>query len=255
MEKKTQTTYFVPALAKALDVIEYLSRKTEPLPLSVIAKDLKRTSSELFRIMDYLVQRNYVIKEPNLNSYTLSLKFFELTVNISLIRRIVEASSQVMTELSIKTGCSSHISVVEGGYLIVLHEAESVQPYSLHVRVGARIPATTTSSGCLILSRMNTADRYRALSLDPLYSTKPLAEKEKILKKIQTFAEQDVCTNQSFEFQNVIDIFTAIELYHGKYAALLVPVLTEPRTDIPFAQIEANLKTTASLIQKRFTRN
>jgi DNA-binding IclR family transcriptional regulator len=251
MEKKTPTTYFVPALAKALDVIEYLSHKTEPLPLSVIAKDLGRTSSELFRIMDYLVQRNYVIKEENLNSYTLSLKFFELTFNIPLVRRIVEAASPFLNKLSAEIGYSSHLSLVEGGNLVILYEEESIWPVYIHVKVGARIPATATSSGRLLLGLMSETDRENSLTLDTSFMARSQIEKDRIRDEIRSSGRQKVFTSRSKQHEGVIDVVSAIELYKGKYAALAVP-MSGSAEKTP-AHVKTAVSAAAASIQQRLT--
>lgn len=253
MEKKKPTTYFVPALAKALDVIEYLSRKTEPLPLSVIAKDLGRTPSELFRIMDFLSRRRYIIKEPNLNSYTLSLKFFELTFNIPLVRRLVEAATPFLNRLSAEIGYSSHISIIEGGDLVILHEEESVWPVFIHVKVGARIPATSTSSGRMLLGLMTEADRRNSLALDTYFTAKPREEQEQILKGISETSGLGVRSSLSKQHNGVVDVIAPIELYQGTYAALAVPVSNSRPAEESLTVVEAKVLETASLIQNRLT--
>ena len=248
MKKKTPTTYFVPALEKALDVVEYLSRKTEPLPLSVIAKDLGRTSSELFRIMDYLVQRNYVIKESNLNSYTLSLKFFELTFNIPLVRRIVDTASPFLNRLSSEIGYSSHVSVIEGGDLVIIHEQESIWPVYIHVKIGARIPATATSSGCLLLGLMSDRDRRNCLDLDKAFLKRNMEEQNRILQEIRKSSEQEVYISPSKQHERVLDIVAPIELFHGKYAALAVPISSASKDSI--SAVKAKVSLAAAQIQR-----
>src|SRR5881396_1757749 len=55
-----QTRYAVPALEKGLDILELLAREAEGLSLNELARELGRTSSELFRMVVALARRGYI---------------------------------------------------------------------------------------------------------------------------------------------------------------------------------------------------
>ena len=63
--KSRKKPYSAPALEKGLDVLELLSREDEGLTVSVIAKRLSRSVSELFRMLVVLEQRGYIRVEPD----------------------------------------------------------------------------------------------------------------------------------------------------------------------------------------------
>ena len=53
------TRYSAPALEKGLDVLELLAAEPHGLNLQEISRRLKRTSNELFRMLDVLLRRGY----------------------------------------------------------------------------------------------------------------------------------------------------------------------------------------------------
>lgn len=72
-----EARYSAPALEKGLDVLELLAAEPHGLNLQEIARRLKRTSNELFRMLDVLVRRGYRVRQPD-SAYVLTLRLFEL---------------------------------------------------------------------------------------------------------------------------------------------------------------------------------
>ena len=64
-EGATQS-YAVPALEKALDVLELLSNAQKALGLNEIAEALNRSRPELFRVMVCLHNRGYLLRDGRL---------------------------------------------------------------------------------------------------------------------------------------------------------------------------------------------
>src|ERR1700743_2284019 len=69
--------YSTPALEKGLDVIELLAHQPAGLTKSQIARELKRTISEIFRMLLCLERRGY-ISQVTEERYSLTLKLFKL---------------------------------------------------------------------------------------------------------------------------------------------------------------------------------
>jgi DNA-binding IclR family transcriptional regulator len=92
----------VPALEKGLDILEVLSSASEPRSLTDISRVLGRRTSELFRMLDCLEKRGYIVKEPHSGDYFLSLKLYELARTHSPIERILKAATIPMRSLTLE---------------------------------------------------------------------------------------------------------------------------------------------------------
>jgi DNA-binding IclR family transcriptional regulator len=77
MPRRTAARYSAPALEKGLDVLELLASQPHALSLQEIAQRLGRSSAELYRMLDVLVQRGWLARLPDA-SYGLTLRLFEL---------------------------------------------------------------------------------------------------------------------------------------------------------------------------------
>ncbi len=223
-ERKKEDRYNVPALDKALDVLEYLSTSSTPLPLSTIAKELDKTPSEVFRVVNCLVKRNYLIKDPTVNAYSLSLKFFELTNNTPPIKRLVDACVLPLAELAKEISFSCHVSVLEGGDLVVLYEQEGIDIIHVHVKAGFRTPATRGTSGKIILSRFDAAEREAVLSRDANYLSMSEEGRRSILKQIEGYVGAECIHMSSDMHSNITDIATVVPIPRFRYAAIVIPV-------------------------------
>src|SRR5437870_9290622 len=100
--RQTSARYAAPALDKGLDVIELLARESEGLTLNEIARVLGRTSSELFRMVNALGRRGYIIQRDN-DRYSLTLKLFELAHRHKPIKSLTAAAAPLMRELVNRT--------------------------------------------------------------------------------------------------------------------------------------------------------
>ena len=165
--RSVKPKYHVPALEKALDVLEALAASSVHQSLADLGRTLHRTSSELFRMLTVLERRSYVLKDPLSGSYSLSLKLYELGHSHSPVERMVRVASRPMRELADDVRESCHLSVLSRGGLTVLMQVESPEKLRLSIEVGARFPALHTNSGRLLLAYLPESDLEAFLANDP----------------------------------------------------------------------------------------
>jgi DNA-binding IclR family transcriptional regulator len=170
MKKKAQSSYFVPALEKGLDVLEALARATVPQSLAQLARKLNRTSSELFRMIDALEKRSYIARDPLSGAYQLTLKLYELAHTHSPLDQLLKAAEGPMRELADSIHESCHLSVLSRGGLLVVAQAESPEPVRLSVEVGSRPLPLNTASGRLLIAFLDTEERALFLKADSMYA-------------------------------------------------------------------------------------
>jgi DNA-binding IclR family transcriptional regulator len=144
--------YPVPALEKGLDIVEALAAEAAPQSLAELAARLKRSSSELFRMLNCLERRGYVAREAVSGKYGLSLKLFALAHGHSVTEKLLQAARRPMQALTEKFRVSCHLSVLERGRLLVVAQEMSPEPVRISIEVGATFEAEKTASGRLLLA-------------------------------------------------------------------------------------------------------
>jgi DNA-binding IclR family transcriptional regulator len=214
--------YSVPALEKGLDILEALSASPEPLTLSILAGVLKRKNNEIFRMLNLLERRRYVIRD-DLGGYRLSLKLFQISHAQCRVRQLVDAATPAMRELSAQTGESCHLSVLEGAEIVVLAGVESPRPVHLAVGSGGRFSAIHTVSGRMLLAGLSAEARLSALRLAPEFQRMKPQARMALDKSIAKTARERFSSASNETVEGVVD--AAVEIGSaegGVHAALAI---------------------------------
>lgn len=164
---KSAGPYQVPAIDKALDVVEYLAARPDGAAMSEIGLALGRSLGELYRIVVALERREFVTKDPSTDRYHLSLRLFELAHRHPPVARLLRLAQPVLDDLAAATLQSCHLAVAEGPRLFILATAESPLPMHYSVKVGATFPVMETSSGCVILAHARAERREAVIDALP----------------------------------------------------------------------------------------
>lgn len=143
-------TYSVPAVAKALGILELLAGEAGGLSMTDLSARLGRSMGSIYRIVLELHRHGYLLKDPATDRYALSLKLFELANRHPPTERLVRLADPVLQELAAGVDQSCHLGVLLGDELLVLAKADNPLPMHYSVKLGARFPALETSSGVVI---------------------------------------------------------------------------------------------------------
>jgi DNA-binding IclR family transcriptional regulator len=163
-EVEPDQRYAAPALEKGLDILELLARdgEGEGLGLNEIARALERTSSEIFRMVNALARRGYLVQEGD--RYMLSLKLFEMAHRHKPIKSMTAAALPLMREVVNRTLQSCHLTVFHAGRVMVVAQVDSPERWAFGLKVGAQVGLTDTASGYVLLAFQDEAERARMLA-------------------------------------------------------------------------------------------
>jgi DNA-binding IclR family transcriptional regulator len=144
--------YSVPALDKALDVLELLAARADGLSQAAIAEEVGRTVGQLFRVLQTLEARGYLYRDGVSGLYFLSMALFELAHRHEPVRGLVEAALGPMRRLSAAVEQSCNLGVENAGSILILAQVESPAGFGFRVRVGAQFPLESTATGAVLLA-------------------------------------------------------------------------------------------------------
>src|SRR5712691_11389220 len=101
---KVASRYPTPALEKGLDILELFAREPAGLTKSDVARRLRRTVSEIFRMLVCLEERGYISPSRDGERFHLTLRLIELgqqyPPTTSLITEPVPSLHQVTDKLN-----------------------------------------------------------------------------------------------------------------------------------------------------------
>ena len=151
--------YRAPALDKGLDILELLAASEVPLTQAEIAKALDRTPNEIYRMLDRLVRRQYVLRMGS-DRYELTLRMFALAHQHAPIRRLIAQALPELRDFARTAKQAGHIAIYQRGDVVVLEQVDSPGYWGFSIRVGSRVHLYNTGSGHVLLAF--ASDRERA---------------------------------------------------------------------------------------------
>lgn len=226
--EERRTKYSVPALEKALDVLEYLSEQAVPLTQAQLARALKRQAGEIFRMLACLESRGYLRREPATGAYSLTLKLFELSRTHSPYELLLKVAQPLMRALAEELRESCHLSVIHHGRVLVLAQAESPKPFRLSVEVGSLHSPMHTTSGRVLLGYMEDSVRDEILGREKDWQNEKPAGRAAFLKRLAAIRSRGYERAEGERFVGALDIGVPVGSPQSSMkAALTIAMLKE----------------------------
>lgn len=222
--------YRAPALDKGLDILELLSEQSDGLTRAEIVKSMGRSPSEIYRMLERLVARNYVVRSTGGDRYALSMKMFVLANRHPPVRRIVAQALPLMDVFARDARQSCHLVVPDRGFAVVAAQASPPEVWEFRVRIGAQLDLLETGSGHTLLAFQNPLRRAETLALwGGADEEARLARIENELAEVRT---QGYRLADSAQLKGVLDISVPIFEPEGNAIAVLTcPYLGHPSSD------------------------
>lgn len=166
-EETKDQRYRAPALDKGLDILELLALEPAGMTRSEIVKAMGKSPSEIYRMLERLVVRNYVSRSLQGDRYALSIKLFHLGSAFPPLRRLVTQAQPLMDDFAAQCMQSVHLVVPEMGQAHVIAQASSRSPWEFRLRVGAVLDLLGTSSGQTLLAFQDEEQVVQMLASGP----------------------------------------------------------------------------------------
>jgi DNA-binding IclR family transcriptional regulator len=232
------TRYSAPALEKGLDVLELLAAEAHGLNLQEIARRLDRSPNELFRMLDVMVRRGYLVRQPDA-TYVLTLRLFELAHLHPPVDRLLDCAMPHMQELARGTGQSNHLCVHHDARLVVLARAESPEPMSYSVRQGSHFAFHDDRVSARVITAFQGGPRREQFFRELLGEKRPAPARMKQLDaRLEQIRARGYDEGPSDTISGVSDICFPVFDHFGVVASLNVVYMQhrDARVSIPAAR-------------------
>lgn len=138
--------YNVPALEKAIAIIEALSANHEAIGVSELCKQVDIPKTSVFFILNTLEQHKYIMKTDD-GKYNLSNKFINIGLRILNKLDIREVARPYMERLLQETRFSVHMAVLDDGEAMYVEKVEKQGFVKFSTYVGQRLPLHASGVG------------------------------------------------------------------------------------------------------------
>lgn len=222
MTENTKNKYAVPALDKALDVLEYLVQQELPKSQTDIAAALGRGANEIYRVLINLESRGYLIRDAVSGHYRSSLKIYNLSRRISPIDQLRQCALPHMEDLAVNIGHSCHLTMLYQSQTMVVVQARSQVPMSVNITEGALFPTLSTTSGKVLLANSNPEVREMILQRSEGYELLTVNNKKSLFTELDAIREQGLLIADNPFIEGVTDHAVLVGSPDGKIISCLV---------------------------------
>jgi DNA-binding IclR family transcriptional regulator len=218
--------YRAPALDKGLDILELLAQQPQGLTRAEIVKEMDRSASEIYRMLERLVARQYVLRSASGDRYALSLKLFALAHIHPPMKRLVTQALPVMDEFARLAEQSCHLGVYDRGNVLISAQINSPHGWGLSLQQGARVSLPDTASGQVLMAFAPETSLQRMLEdHTPIEGELPVVLK-RLRQTLARIQEQGHLERDSMQSYGVVDIsFPVLGPDNVAMAALTCPYM------------------------------
>ena len=142
MVKKTpkeQREYSVPAVDRALDIMEFMSEHSHPHGVTELSRILDIPLNSVFRILKRLTEREYVVQDTQSGGYQLSTRFFTLGMRLYTRFELNQRARPHMEWLCRETEETCQIQIPHGDRMLVLDTVSPEVDFYLRVVPGSLV--------------------------------------------------------------------------------------------------------------------
>lgn len=223
--------YSAPALEKGLDILELLAAESGGLPQHLIAQRLQRSTSEIFRMLEVLQHRGFLVRGAD-GHYQLTLRMFELASRHPPTERLLSVAVPRMQALTLQARQSAHLVVHHDRRILVIGQVSSPEPLGFAVRLGSSFPFRPDRASPRVLAAFQLPAQQSALIEEMRSnSTRPLNTR-KVRIELDTIREKGFFQAPSDTTLGVTDLCCPVRDGQGTaMAAITMPFLKQ--RDVP----------------------
>jgi len=198
--------YRAPALDKGLDILELLARQPQGLTRAEIVKEMDRNASEIYRMLERLVARQYVMRSLSGDRYSLSLKLFTLAHMHPPLNRLVSQAIPVMEAFARKAEQACHMGIYDQGNVLVTAQVNGPGTWSMTIRVGVHVGLVDTASGRVLLAFSDASRAQQMLAQHIALEGEVPIESDALATALRAIREQGYFERDSLQSFGVADI-------------------------------------------------
>jgi DNA-binding IclR family transcriptional regulator len=248
-QRRAGGSYSAPALEKGLDILEQLAHGGQGQSLLQLASSLGRSASEIYRMLEVLVDRGY-LKRRN-SGFTLTLKLFELGMQSLPMRDLSQIAALQMHEVAQRTRQSLHLSMHQDQRLIVVACVHTPEPLGFSVRLGSHFPFRPDRTSARVLTAFAPPEIAAWMIEEMQRNSAPEKLNLRSLRlKLETIRRRGYEQSKSDTVPGITDMAFPIfdNVHPGAIASLNMPYLKQRDATMTLVQAREVLQTAAQSI-------
>lgn len=226
-KSKSENKYVVPAVKRAIEILNLLEKSEKPLSLSEISKNFNYPRSSIFRILTTLENYGFVERDLANNTFTLGVRLSQLGIAKLNKLNLSYDSYKYLEELAKKTGENVYLAVLQNYRVVLIQRIDSPSMWSLVTQLGLRSPAHCTASGQVLISEMSDEELSELVKKVGLkkYTEKTITRLSELKLRLKKVREQGFAVVDREYNPELVAVAAPIRNAWGKIIAALLITL------------------------------
>lgn len=146
--------YIVPAVERAIIILQLLAQEPEGLTISQITQRLAVPKSTIFTILTTLKQYRLVERVEETGQFRLGMELFTLGSTVVERLNVRSVAYPALKRLAQETGLTTHLGIMDQGEVIYIEKIEGRGPIKISSAVGRRMDVHCTALGKAMLAQL-----------------------------------------------------------------------------------------------------
>lgn len=179
--------YTVPAIDRAVRLLEILSASPQGRSLAQLAQELSVPKSTLFRILHTLQEHAIVVEDQERRLFTLGMKLLDWG-HAALSRIDLKTIAHpYLQKLAHETRESFYMAILDDKEVVLIDHVDTPEVWKMVTRLGHRSPVHCTASGLILIAELDEAEIRRIVDHRGLkrFTETTLTTWSKLKKRLQ----------------------------------------------------------------------
>ena len=211
----------VPAVERALDIIEFLSGRPVGSTLSELSLALELPKNAVFRIAHTLVARGYLARDEKTLRFRLTSRLMALGQPRRGDMSLVECALDAMRWLRDETRETVQLGVLAGAEGVIVEKSEGLHPVRIAVDVGLRFKLYNNAPGKVLLAFQPGGEREKLLAALELAPQTPrtITDLAELRRECQRVVAQGFGTDWAEADEGIHCVAAPVFFHHAQLAA------------------------------------
>jgi IclR family pca regulon transcriptional regulator len=183
-ERSDLERYRIASLGKGLQVLRQIAAAPNAVAATELASSAGIPLATVYRLVATLELEGYLTRTDG-GLYRPALSNLELGFASLRASGLVGVASDLIRDLSVRTGETANLGVLQRDQVIYLVRVQNTDLVTAHITVGSTLPAVSTSIGKLLLAQLADNDLEACLNRSSFSGTGPNAVKSLAALKLE----------------------------------------------------------------------
>ena len=240
------------AIDKAIAVLDVISNCAAGVTITEIIEATKLNKIIIKKILNTLLDREYVFLDEKSGKYTLGFKSLELGISSLVNVNIVDIAIPYVKSLSNTINETCFLGVYNSGNVVYLYKSEGNNAIHTSSNLGHMRPAYCTGLGRILLAHQSQDEIERILQSSlPQYTQKTITDSQQLNELLAKVRRENIAYDWEEVEEGLVCVASGIFNYSNEVVAALSIAGPSHRMHNQIEKCASLLKETTNLISKR----